>query len=364
MTRFSFYIIFSFLVLPLIGFSNPESEKKGIPLKTVPLEVHIGFTLSNITDVNEREETIDIDGALFLKWKDDRLAYDPATVGYTSEYKLGDHSQVPRLIYQGDFSVKEIFDGWRPHIILQNGIGDRVKTNISLGIWPDGTIAYGEVFSAKAETPMDLRRFPFDRQKLEIYFQIFLYNRDQLILIPDEDLAGTWNQNIGIAQWENEDFHFSERVIEMTTLGGRKKPKSEFVATINIKRQPMHFLFSTILPLIVLVCLSWTVFWLDDETVSNRINISFIGILSVVAYYFVIQNNIPNISYLTLIDAFIIMTFIFLAASVIVSLVVDKLNRAGKSKIGDKIDYVSRWIFPSSYLLITILLVGLFFRFT
>ena len=364
MNRFSFYNIFSCLVLPIICFSNPESDKRGIPLDTSPLEVRMGFTLSNITDVNEREETIDFDGALFLSWKDDRLAYEPTTVGYTSEYKLGDHSQVPRLIYQGDFSVKEIFNGWRPHIILQNGIGDRVKTNISLGIWPDGTVVYGEAFSAKAETPMDLRRFPFDRQKLEIFFQVFLYKRDQLVLKPDDNLASTWNQNIGIAQWDNEGFLFSERTIEMATLSGRKTLKSELVASINIKRQPMHFLFSTILPLVVLVCLSWTVFWLDDETVSNRINISFIGILSVVAYYFVIQNNIPNISYLTLIDAFIIMTFIFLAASVIVSLVVDKLNRAGKSKIGDKIDYVSRWIFPSSYLLITILLVGLFFIFT
>jgi len=102
---------------------------------------------------------------------------------------------------------------------------------------------------------------------------------------------------------------------------------------------------------------------LDDETASNRINISFIGILSVVAYYFVIQNNIPNISYLTLIDAFIITTFFFLAASVIVSLMVDKLNRAGNSERGDKIDAFSRWGFPSSYLFISVLIVVFFFIF-
>ena len=358
------YGTFLFWIFPFLSLASGDDYKGGIPLNSEPLKVQMGFTLSNITDVNEREETIDFDGALFLKWNDDRLAYDPTSVGYAIDYKLGDHSQMPRLIYQGDFSVKEIFEGWRPYILLQNGIGDRVQSNISLGVWPDGTVAYGETFSAKAETPMDLRRFPFDRQKLEIYFQVFLYNQDQLLLIPDENLAGTWDQNIGIAQWENEGFLFSERTIELKTLSGRKKAKSEFIATINIKRQPMHFLFSTILPLIVLVCLSWTVFWLDDETVSNRINISFIGILSVVAYYFVIQNNIPNISYLTLIDVFIITTFFFLAASVIVSLMVDKLNRAGKSQRGDNIDAFSRWIFPASYLIISVLIVVFFFIFT
>jgi len=358
------YGTFILWIFPFLGLASGNDYKGGIPINSEPLKIGMGFTLSNITDVNEKEETIDFDGALFLKWKDDRLAYDPTVAGYPSDYKLGDHSQIPRLVYQGDFSVNEVFEGWRPHILFQNGIGDRVKSNISLGIWPDGTVVYGETFSAKAETPMDLRRFPFDRQRLEIYFQVFLYNEDQLMLVPDENLAGTWDQDIGIAQWENEGFVFSKRTIELKTLSGRKKPKSEFVATINIKRHPMHFLFSTILPLIVLVCLSWTVFWLDDEAVSNRINISFIGILSVVAYYFVIQNNIPNISYLTLIDAFIIVTFFFLAASVIVSLIVDKLNRAGKSQIGDKIDYRSRWVFPTSYLLISVLIVVFFFIYT
>ena len=351
------------LILLVSLYTKADDYKGGIPLNQGPLEVHMGFSVTNITSVNEREETIEFDGTLFLKWKDNRLAYEPSSVGYPSDYKLGDNSQLPRLIYQGDFSVKEIFDGWRPHIILLNGIGDRVKANISLGIWPDGTIAYGEVFSAKAETPMDLRRFPFDKQKLEIFFQPFLYYRDQLVLIPDENLAGTWNQNIGIAQWENEGFRFSERAIELTTLNDIKKSKSEFVATINIKRRPMHFLFTTILPLFILVCLSWTVFWLDEETVSNRINISFIGILSVVAYYFVIQNNIPNISYLTLIDAFIIITFLVLAASVVVSLRVEKLNKAGQSMKGDKIDIISRWAFPSGFLLIIILLVAVFLLF-
>lgn len=348
-------------IFPLLSLANGDDYKGGIPLSTKPIKVRMGFTLSNITDVNEREETVDFDGVIFLIWKDGRLAYEPSLAGYPDDYKLGDYTEPPRLIYQGDFSVKEIYDGWRPHLLLQNGIGDRVQSNISLGIWPDGTVGYGETFSAKAETPMDLRRFPFDKQKLELFFQVFLYNRGQLLLVPDEDLAGSWNQDIGIAQWENEGFHFTERTIDLTMINGRKQKKSELVATINIKRHPMHFLFSTILPLIVLVCLSWAVFWLDDEAVSNRINISFIGILSVVAYYFVIQNNIPNISYLTLIDAFIIATFFFLAASVIVSLIVDKLNRAGKSQIGDKIDYRSRWVFPTSYLLISVLIVVLFF---
>ena len=60
--------------------------------------------------------------------------------------------------------------------------------------------------------------------------------------------------------------------------------------------------------LVLLVSLSWCVFWLDEELVTNRVNISFIGILSVV-----------------------------------ISIVVDKHNRAGRREAGDKVDRFPRW---------------------
>ena len=52
--------------------------------------------------------------------------------------------------------------------------------------------------------------------------------------------------------------------------------------------------------MLLLVALTWCVFWMDNETLSNRVNITFIGILSVVAYYFVILDSVPAASYLTL----------------------------------------------------------------
>ncbi|MBT8466625.1 MAG: hypothetical protein KJO57_18260, partial [Deltaproteobacteria bacterium] len=77
--------------------------------------------------------------------------------------------------------------------------------------------------------------------------------------------------------------------------------------------------------------------------------IQFIGILSVVAYYFVILDSVPDIDYLTLIDAFIIISFFMPAAGVVISLVVDKLNRRGRTELGDKVDRVCRWAFPLGY---------------
>jgi hypothetical protein len=331
----------------------------GPPPGDEPLKVRIGFNLVNITDVDEKEENIDFEGAVFMRWKDHRLAHDPASVG-SLNWVPGDYSRVPRKIYMGDFRVKEIYPGWRPHLVIPNGIGDRVITNVAIGIWPDGMVTYMETFGAKVEVPMRMRRFPFDKQSLDVFFHPFGYRRGEVLLVPDENLSHEWDQDTGIAQWIREGAAMHERASSMVRFNETVDTISEYVVTIQIKRRPRHVLVSLVLPLILLVSLTWVVFWMDEESISNRVNISFIGILSVVAYYFVILDSVPEISYLTLMDAFILATFFVLAAGVVVNVVVDKLNRANRKANADGLDRICRWAFPAGYASVTLLMVLLF----
>ncbi len=349
--------------LILLGAVSAQAEEGpylgGLPPGETPLEVQIGFNLVNISDVNEREETIDFEAAIYMEWNDARLAHPPAEVGTSEDWVPGDYSQAPRKIFFGDFAVKEIFEGWRPHVVIPNGIGDRSTTDMAISIWPDGRVAYSETFYVKAETPMDLRRFPFDAQELEIFFHPFIYQRDEVVLVPDDRLARTWNQNLGIADWLRESVSMLERPIEMAYFDDSKSEISEFVVTVRIKRLPVHFLVSIIFPMILLVSLTWSVFWMDEETLATRVDITFIGILSVVAYYFVILDSIPDVSYLTLIDAFIIATFIMLAADVVLVVTVEALKDTDRRRV----DRICRWAFPLGYAATTTVLAFLFLAF-
>ena len=345
-----------------VSAAEDPPDLAAIPHVEGPLEVWIGFSLVNITAVNEREETIDFDAMIHMSWMDPRLAYDPVEYGLAEgEFTPGDYSKAPRRVYLTDFAVNELFPGWWPSFIIPNGIGNRSTTNVSIGVWPDGRVGYVESFYATVETPMALRRFPFDKQALEIFIHPFVYERDELVLVPRDKLARTWEQNTGIAEWTRRGVDMAERPVEFVHFDDSKSIVSEFVVTIGIDRQPMHVLVSIVLPLIMLVLLTFSVFWMDQEGLSDRVNIQFIGILSVVAYYFVVKDSAPEIAYLTLMDAFILTSFFMPAAGVIVSLVVDKLNRRGRTELGDKVDHVCRWVFPLGYALTTLALAMLFF---
>ncbi len=346
-----------------VTVAQDEVYRGGLPPGDRPLEVLMGFNLVNITDVGEKEETLDFDGAIYLEWNDPRLAYAPEAYGMPEDWSPGDYSTVPTRVYQGDFAVKELFEGWRPHVVIPNGIGNRNATNMAISVWPDGHVRYSESFYAKVETPMDLRRFPFDTQQLEVFFHPFLYERHELVLVPDDRLARTWNQNLGIADWSRQGVTMLERATDIAYLDDARSAVSEFVVTVEVKRRPTHMIISIILPMILLVSLTWCVFWMDNETLANRVNITFIGILSVVAYYFVILNNVPEVSYLTFIDAFIISTFLILAAGVVVTVVVENYDREDKQEWSARVDRICRWAFPLAYFATSALLGIVFLSF-
>ncbi len=350
------------LVLPGPSRASAQDDVYlgGPPPGQVPLEVEIGFNLVNLTDVDEQEETIDFDGAIFLMWRDPRLAHDPASVG-SPDFVPGDYSKLPRRIYQGDYAVKELYEGWRPHVVIPNGVGNRTTTDMALGVWPDGMVGYVEMFYAKVETPMRLRRYPLDRQQLDVFIHPLAYGRGEVVLVPNELLSEEWDQDLGIAQWSRLGVDIRERPAELIVLDDSTRAVSEVVLTVDIERRPWHVLLNIVFPLLILVCLTWVVFWMDDESISSRVNISFIGILSVVAYNFVILESVPAIDYLTLMDAFILTTFFVLLASVVINVLVDKLNRAGRRETGDRLDRWCRWAFPAGYALITLAVTVSFF---
>jgi hypothetical protein len=354
-----FFVCLGSVLLAQLGHALEETIDRGPPHGDLPLEIRMGFNLVNITDVSERNETIDFEGAIYLYWKDPRLAYEPTDA---ESYRPGDYSRTPRAIYQGDFAVKEEFPGWRPHLTIPNGIGDRDTTHTAIGIWPDGMVAYYETFSASVETPMQLRRFPYDSQQLEVFFHPFVYPREELILIPDDTLARTWQQNLGIAEWTRGPLEMLERPVEIAYFDDVKETLSEFIVVINITRQPLHILTSIIFPMVLLVSLTWIVFWLDTESMTDRVNITFIGILSVVAYYLVIQENVPRIDYLTLIDGFILTTFLVLAAGVLLMVVMGRLDERHRKDLSRKVDRICRWAFPLGYASIIAIVHVVFFN--
>jgi hypothetical protein len=339
-TRFLLPAIFCFFATGAQALSNIS----GPPSGDGPLVVNIGFLLSNINAIEEEDETFDFEGVLSMHWKDSRLAFDPSETGYD------------QLFYQGNYQFSEVFNGWWPQIFLANEAGRYESEGVMLRVTPDGDVYYTEEIDGIAKSSLQLARYPFDKQELQLIFEVLGFSKNQVIMSADPGASGIWDDDhhqVIVPQWRKP--HFSSEIVEYspTYLNGRDTHVTAYKVQINIDRDYWYTLRLVALPVMVFVMLSWSVFWMERSSLGDRMDISFIGILTVVAYQIMSSESLPKISYITVLMSFMIISFLMMCASVTVNLRVAALDNSGRSLEGDRMDRICRIVFPIAYILIT-----------
>ena len=227
---------------------------------------------------------------------------------------------------------------------------------------PDGSLRLVETVNAAAKTDLDLRAYPFDRQKLEAVFEVLGFDESEVVL-EASTTAGTSIGDVAAVrtpQWNLVRAGTSIRSYP-ASHAGRLGVASTFVVDMDVERKSLFMVRLVMVPLVLIVMLSWSVFWMDQSSLGDRISVSFIGILTVVAYQFMLSEILPRISYLTLTNGFLNMSFFVMCASVVVNLWVGSLDRRGQTATGDRIDRRCRWIFPVVYFGLLLLVAGLTF---
>jgi hypothetical protein len=313
-----------------------------------PVVVQAGFDLHDINKIDDETETFEFEGVLVLEWRDVRQAFDPAAEGANEK------------LYQGAYQFNEVFSGWFPQVVLVNESGLYEKNGVLLRVRPDGSLRLVETVNAVAKTDLDLRAHPFDRQQLDAVFAVLGFDEEEVVLqrvAAGDASAPSGAAAVRVPQWDLERVGTSIRSLR-ASHAGRLGVASAFVVSMHVERRSFFMVRLVIVPLFLIVILSWSVFWMDQSSLGDRVSVSFIGILTVVAYQIVLSEILPRISYLTLMNGFLNTSFFVVCASVVVSLWVGSLDKRGQTAAGDRIDRRCRWIFPVLYGGLLLIVVG------
>ena len=153
-------------------------------------------------------------------------------------------------------------------------------------------------------------------------------------MIPGWDLVGVEYENITYT--ENDGLDYSGLVIDL-----------------KVERQSSYYLYKIILPIIFILMISWSVFWVRGSQLEAKVNVTIVCLLSLIAYNFIIDEDLPKLSYLTFLDVFILLSYFYTGIATI--LCVYSLVRKLKSGADiSKVDLIARWLGPSSYFLFLI----------
>ena len=112
---------------------------------------------------------------------------------------------------------------------------------------------------------------------------------------------------------------------------------------MEIERQSFYYIFKIILPIMLILFVCWSSVWIDKREIESKLTITIVCLLSLIAYNFVIDNELPKLSYLTVMDWIILASYIYAAAPNILAIISFQLSKIrSKNKIETQISMLSR----------------------
>jgi hypothetical protein len=219
-------------------------------------------------------------------------------------------------------------------------------------ISPDGEVTYRQKTWGKFSQPFDLRAFPLDRQKLTIVYAAAGLLDTEVKMVPLIREAG---RRSGIAKrfslpdfevlsWKSGPMSYYPVEGEAGTAG--------FQMEIEVGRHLTYYIAKIIIPLCLIVMMSWVPLWTDPKQIGSNLAISATSFLTLVAYYFAMAVVLPRTSYLTRMDVYISLSTVMVFACLLQTVVMTNLVRRKKDKMLRKILICSRVVYPIVLLLV------------
>lgn len=134
-----------------------EGANIGMPMdKGLPVEVRVAMMFIHIESFDDNKQTFEATTDLRLSWEDPRLRYSAKeSLHRYKEYRISKAEERAATM-------------WTPKIRFVNRKGEPTMTERLIRIFPDGRVVQILRTTATYQTPVDVSKFPFDHQVLDI----------------------------------------------------------------------------------------------------------------------------------------------------------------------------------------------------
>ena len=327
----------------VIGTNAPEvltgkAKPEGLPIISEPIEVRVGSKLIQITDIDQLNEKFNAVAELRMEWEDPQLAFNPEDC--QCEFKTYTGDSFTKFVDENEILI--------PQFTIFNQQGNRWVQNRNTVVMPDGRALYQEHYTTDLQAPLfDFTKFPFDEQLL--YIQVdSLPSEDYFIYTDPEELS-----EIGDLLGE-EEWYIIASETEITS----EKEHSTHWLYFTVRRHLNFYIFRIILPIILVIIVSWFTFFLRDF--GRRVEVSSATLLTFVAFNFTVADNLPRIGYLTFMDALLIGAFVVSVIVVIYNVILKRLEADGRLELAHRIDRPMIWLYPVLFSIGALIAVILF----
>ncbi|XP_023240043.1 acetylcholine receptor subunit alpha-like 1 [Centruroides sculpturatus] len=279
------------------------------------LTVKMSLKLSQLIDVNLKNQIMTTNVWVEQEWNDYKLRWDPDEYGGVSKL------HVP---------AEQI---WLPDIVLYNNADGNYEVTImtkAILHW-DGVVLWKPPATYKSSCEIDVEYFPFDQQTCFMKFGSWTYDGYTVDLKHKHQMEGSPEIDIGI---DLREFNLNVEWDIMAVPAKRKEkfyscceePYPDITFNITIKRKTLFYTVNLIIPCVGISLLSVVVFYLPSDS-GEKVSLSISIMLSLVVFFLLLSEIIPPTSLtVPLLGKYLLFTMFLVSLSVFVTIVVLNVN--------------------------------------
>ncbi|NXK64731.1 GBRG4 protein, partial [Sylvietta virens] len=279
---------------PLKNYDNKLRPDIGPPLKPTSPPVDIYVNSIGPVSVPPMEYTIDIFFA--QTWYDRRLRFNSTLKALTLNTNMVSRIWIPDTFFRNS---KRADSHW---ITTPNQL---------LRIWNDGKVLYTLRLTIEAECLLQLQNFPMDTHSCPLVFSSYGY--------PREEIVYRWRRySIEVSDqrtWRLYQFDFTGLRNTSEVLRTGAGEYMVMTVSFDLSRRMGYFAIQTYIPCILTVVLSWVSFWIKRDSTPARTSLGITTVLTMTTLSTISRKHLPRVSYITAMDLFVSVCFIFVFAA-------------------------------------------------
>ncbi|XP_070544889.1 neuronal acetylcholine receptor subunit alpha-10-like isoform X2 [Ptychodera flava] len=239
--------------------------------------VTFGLALTQIIDMDERNQRITINVWLRQNWKDEFLAWNVSEFAGVNEIRLPAESV------------------WRPDIVLYNNVDEEfahIKMDTLAIVSADGGVFWMAPAILKSSCKVEVLHFPFDKQYCTLKFGSWAYHGWQMELISrDGDNADIGNY-MNNGEWDLVSAPVKRNV---QYYGCCIEPFPDLTFTIILRRRPLFYVFNLLVPNCLIACLTLVGFYLPPDS-GEKVTMVITNLLGLIVFHQFLAESLPPTS--------------------------------------------------------------------
>ncbi|TKR95138.1 hypothetical protein L596_009346 [Steinernema carpocapsae] len=288
-----------------------QYEKAVRPVRNAShtITVKLGMTMTNIFDMDEKNQVLTINVWLDQEWKDELLRWDPKDFGGIESIRI------PCDLI------------WLPDIVLYNNADDYTEGYMRSRamVFFDGTVFWPPPTQLRSTCKIDVTYFPFDSQRCSLKFGSWTYHGFQVDITNRSDNVDLSNYVVS-GEFDLVRVHQKRRVVKYTCC---PEPYPDVTFFIHIRRKTLYYLYNVVFPCMMMSVLTLLVFFLPPDS-GEKIALGITVLLAFSVFVLAIAEKMPETSdSMPLIGIYLTVVMSMTSVSVVMTVMVLNFHHRG-----------------------------------